>query len=32
MFADYLHSESIRSQTVKDLPFLRYKAKSDLRH
>ena len=32
MFADYLHSESIRSQTVKDRYFFQYKAKSDLRH
>jgi hypothetical protein len=26
MFADYLHSESIRSQTVKDRCFFQYKA------
>jgi hypothetical protein len=32
MFADYLHSENIRSQTVKDRYFFQYKAKPDLRH
>jgi hypothetical protein len=30
MFADFLHSESVRSHTVKDLQLLRYKAKPDL--